>query len=767
MNSLDNFYAPARDVRSEQAFQRGVNSLSGVFAEKADEARKERRADEFQQGVADAMREEAGQELQGVKTGSIFRQHSKYYMAGLNETRGRAAAERFKAETALAYQEWDGRHIDDDGSAFREWMNGRVADFMGTLGDDQYRVSGALPVINEVATNYATQHTAFTNKRLEEESWNAYYEIIGGVFSDMSSGVYMTTDEDGRKVMDWDSLADALMAEADDMYITEGGAANDRLVDAAISYANTHNDLDALAALAKAHDSGKIKLSLPNQEKLANAFDAVEADIERETSKQNSKETAEAKARREATLNAWGEQLAQDPYVDLPAFSEVGDQQTYREMVSLQDAFIKGETVDNPSITNTERMKFEYDLFMAETSRDKLKVLTEFSRSNPTALSGADISRYSKEIFETANPNSIVNNPTVSKYRDGFGRLLGEFQLGDGYDINRSSFLRTTGERYFNDYLMSRSGAVDMTDPSVVRSLVKEAEDHAMEQLAFDFPEILREKNEQSPLGKTLGVDEALATRDEAAAAEAEEEFRSFLGDGGDQSREPGATGGSNSTPDPEGEGDQGGDLPIEEQPVPFDDPDTEVEYGPTREGFYGELLNRFTDGKDDRDFLKDAATVLQGDEEFKTSLEKLGAKYSVPPMAFMAVMDFETGGTFSSSVRNAAGSGATGLIQFMPSTARALGTTTEELAQMSRSEQMVYVEKYFDQFADKIRGGQVDDVYMAVLWPKAIGKPDGYVIFRQGTTAYTQNAGLDTNKDGTVTKFEAAAKVKAKFYGY
>jgi len=132
-----------------------------------------------------------------------------------------------------------------------------------------------------------------------------------------------------------------------------------------------------------------------------------------------------------------------------------------------------------------------------------------------------------------------------------------------------------------------------------------------------------------------------------------------------------------------------------------------------------------------------------------------------------VAVMDFETRGTFSADIKNGAGSGATGIIQFLPKTAVALGTSTEELALMSRSEQLVYVEKYLDQFGSRIRGGEVDDVYMAVLYPKAIGKPDGFALFTRGTKAYEQNKGLDTNGDGQVTKFEAAAKVKSKFFGY
>ena len=72
----------------------------------------------------------------------------------------------------------------------------------------------------------------------------------------------------------------------------------------------------------------------------------------------------------------------------------------------------------------------------------------------------------------------------------------------------------------------------------------------------------------------------------------------------------------------------------------------------------------------------------------------------------------------------------------------------------------MKYVEKYLDQYAGKIKGGKAQDVYMAVLFPRAIDKPDSYVLFREGTLAYKQNKGLDKSGDGTITKAEAAAKV-------
>lgn len=143
VQSLDNFFTPAPDRRSEQAFQEGVDAFSDIFEAEAARAKSEQRQNEHQQGVADALREQAGEELKGVKTGSNFRQHSRYYMMGLNETRGKAAAARFKNDLTLAYQDWEGKHTNDDGTAFRDWMNGQISNYVGTLGENEHMIAGA------------------------------------------------------------------------------------------------------------------------------------------------------------------------------------------------------------------------------------------------------------------------------------------------------------------------------------------------------------------------------------------------------------------------------------------------------------------------------------------------------------------------------------------------------------------------------------------------------------------------------------------------
>lgn len=128
-----------------------------------------------------------------------------------------------------------------------------------------------------------------------------------------------------------------------------------------------------------------------------------------------------------------------------------------------------------------------------------------------------------------------------------------------------------------------------------------------------------------------------------------------------------------------------------------------------------------------------------------------------------MAAMAFESGETFRADVKNAAGSGATGLIQFMPATARALGTTVEKLAAMTPEDQLNYVYKYFKPYAGRLR--TLSDLYMAILWPRAVGKPESYVLWTRESapTTYRQNAGLDADRNGAITKAESAGKVQAK----
>ena len=87
--------------------------------------------------------------------------------------------------------------------------------------------------------------------------------------------------------------------------------------------------------------------------------------------------------------------------------------------------------------------------------------------------------------------------------------------------------------------------------------------------------------------------------------------------------------------------------------------------------------------------------------------------------------------------------SGATGLIQFMPSTARSLGTTTDVLKHMNNVQQLDYVLAYLRPYKGRMKTWV--DVYLAVFYPRAMGNPD-FVI--TSDIVAKQNKIFDLNKD-------------------
>jgi len=145
----------------------------------------------------------------------------------------------------------------------------------------------------------------------------------------------------------------------------------------------------------------------------------------------------------------------------------------------------------------------------------------------------------------------------------------------------------------------------------------------------------------------------------------------------------------------------------------------------------------------------------------FKAKLIEISHNLGVDPNYMISAMALETGETFSPSITNP--NGATGLIQFTPETASELGTTIADLAAMTAVEQMDYVEKYFDPYRNLL--ATIEDVYMAILWPAAIGKANSWALFSAPSAQYERNSGLDADKDGCVTKEEAAAIVRVKLF--
>ena len=168
----------------------------------------------------------------------------------------------------------------------------------------------------------------------------------------------------------------------------------------------------------------------------------------------------------------------------------------------------------------------------------------------------------------------------------------------------------------------------------------------------------------------------------------------------------------------------------------------------------FPDIANKYKDTlsrADSVDAQKIDTKAIQ-DPDFKAKLEKVASALGVKSNDLMAIFKQESG--VNPAAVNSM-SGATGLIQFMPATAQRLGTTTDALKQMDGVEQLDYVYKYFKMTG--VGSGSLGDLYMAVFMPKYVGYDDTTVLGQSGAPGfsgkvYAQNAGLDRNRDGTIT---------------
>ena len=139
---------------------------------------------------------------------------------------------------------------------------------------------------------------------------------------------------------------------------------------------------------------------------------------------------------------------------------------------------------------------------------------------------------------------------------------------------------------------------------------------------------------------------------------------------------------------------------------------------------------------------------------DFINKVKEIAPRVGLDSNWLMAIMNFESAGTFSPSITNSLG--YVGLIQFGESARKTLGVTKEQLKAMSAVEQLDYVEKYYNMYKGKYKS--YVDAYFAVFFPLAIGKPDDWVIEGGGLTAkqiYDANPAFANVKEGKLRVWE------------
>ena len=144
----------------------------------------------------------------------------------------------------------------------------------------------------------------------------------------------------------------------------------------------------------------------------------------------------------------------------------------------------------------------------------------------------------------------------------------------------------------------------------------------------------------------------------------------------------------------------------------------------------------------------------------FSAKLEQVAKNVNCDPNDLLALMYSECALNPSHIEKS---SRAVGLIQFMPSTARNLGYTTEQIANMSATDQLDLVEKYIKSSSPYKNGEELDagTLYAVMFLP---GRAKKNTLCSKGESYYTYNSGLDMDRDGVITKQDLANRLNKKY---
>lgn len=152
----------------------------------------------------------------------------------------------------------------------------------------------------------------------------------------------------------------------------------------------------------------------------------------------------------------------------------------------------------------------------------------------------------------------------------------------------------------------------------------------------------------------------------------------------------------------------------------------------------------------------------------FYTKVNDISKKLGINPNWLLWVMNNESG--LNPQAQNKKflvhGQPATGLIQFIDTTATGLGTSIPALLKMNSVDQLDYVYKYFKPYTGKIKS--IFDLYLVTFFPVAIGKPDNWVFEAKNvarSAVAKSNPSFDINGDGkiTIAEFKQAITKKIK----
>lgn len=406
----------ATQVR-ETSGLRGLSKALGLASDIADRQKKLQDESDKQRGMMASLVDSAGKDPAKIKAKELYPQESLAFMMAFREGQSKLWAQKKYTSWKTEYDTWEGKNSNDP-QDFQNWMAGKIGEARSLVGDNQFAISGAMPVFNEAMHNMTAAHAKYTGDRIiQEETDNILERVDQAVLNrNTTNPSHPSYDPDGTYLFGYIDSEIGMAARKG----LDGGKIKEQVVKDLLATADAYDDDGLYQLIMDSSDNGLLKLK-PEQRV------AVETSYRKHRSERDAEDTAlaqEAKALRkkeeEQLLGQYLNQFAQGNFDTSSMTPELIAQypKVFKEINAAKSQMRSLKDYVDPALETVAVSKINAliysDKFKKLDKASRISALNQIIEQNKLQLSEGTVGRlYSEVGKDEKDPKVLLNNAQV------------------------------------------------------------------------------------------------------------------------------------------------------------------------------------------------------------------------------------------------------------------------------------------------------------------------------------------------------------------
>lgn len=484
-------YSPPAQTGGNGMAQLGkALSLTGSIVDR--KAKLDNEADK-QRGLIQGLTMSAAGDPAKIRSGEMFPQESAAFMAGLKESQSKAWAYQQMTGWQSEYDQWEGKNSNDPND-FQEWLGGKLGDARSAIGDDQFAIAGAMPVLQQAMNNMTTSHAAHTKNRVLAEETQAMRDIVGGMAQNVNTTnpSHPSFDPEGENFMSAVDNEVAIRVRKG----LDGTKAKQQVLDDLLNRADATDNEELYTMIANAHDKGIFKLNPDQMKQVEDAHHDYENEMDAIAADEAKAQAAAKKAAENAALGEYTAEIGVDGEYPLPPEGlKRGNPDLYKSMLSMRSAMLKAKDYVDPRQEQASMTKIwgtvYSDKFQKMSKANQIATISQMINTDPEiALSEGTVGSLMREIGKDGSTPKVISQnatyktlhtATIKTVKAAFDTKADMF--GEGGDNRLSAAFEGTMAQLAADLPVP-------ANPTEAKKMYNELAEAATEQLLIDNPDL-------------------------------------------------------------------------------------------------------------------------------------------------------------------------------------------------------------------------------------------------------------------------------------